>query len=70
MPEGLVAVLWAILKATIALAFIGLNFMFLVWLERKVSARIQYRVGPYRVGKPHGWLQLIADASRCSPRRT
>ena len=62
MPDWLVAVLWAILKATIALAFIGLNFMFLVWLERKVSARIQYRVGPYRVGKPHGWLQLIADA--------
>ncbi len=34
---------------------------YLTWLERKVAARFQNRVGPYFVGYPHGWLQPLAD---------
>lgn len=42
-------------------AFVGLNAAYLVWMERKVSARFQRRVGPTEVG-PEGLLQPIADA--------
>ncbi len=48
-------------------AFVLLNAIVLVvtyitYVERKFAARMQSRIGPYRVGRPHGWLQPIADA--------
>ncbi len=51
----------ALIKMVVALGLVLTAVPMLVWMERKVSARFQRRLGPNRVG-PLGLFQSIADA--------
>jgi len=41
--------------------FFGLPAFVFIWAERKISARIQDRLGPTHAGGRFGWLQSLAD---------
>jgi NADH-quinone oxidoreductase subunit H len=53
--------LTALIHAALLINVGALGALVFIWAERKVSGRIQDRLGPTRVGGKFGWLQSLAD---------
>ena len=51
----------ALVQIGLLLNLVAVGALLFIWMERKVSGRIQDRLGPTRVGGKFGWLQTLAD---------
>ena len=57
----LVYLLVGLVQVALILALVMTCVAVYTWMERKISGRIQDRLGPTRVGGRFGWLQPVAD---------
>ncbi len=60
LPTWLISIVLALVAAGLFISFMGASALLYIWAERKVSARMQDRLGPTRTG-PFGLLQSLAD---------
>jgi NADH-quinone oxidoreductase subunit H len=60
LSSGLVNLILTLIGVVVVATFVLVTDIFLVWVERKVVARFQDRLGPNRLG-PFGLIQPFAD---------
>ena len=51
----------ALIAIFLLINLVAVGALVFIWMERKISGRIQDRLGPTRVGGKFGWLQTLAD---------
>lgn len=61
MPIWLAYVVTGLIHTFLLINVVAGGALAFIWLERKVSGRIQDRLGPTRIGGKFGWLQTLAD---------
>ncbi len=70
MSPGTIEAILDVIGILTVSTFLLLIVLFLIWLERKVIARFQDRVGPNRVGGRFGLLQTVADVLKLLTKET
>jgi len=60
LPQAWAHLIMTLLGVVVVASFGLIIVIFLIWVERKIAARFQDRVGPNRAG-PYGLLQTFAD---------
>jgi len=60
-PTWLAYLSAALIHIVLVIHVVAVGALAFIWAERKVSGRIQDRLGPTRVGGAFGWLQGLAD---------
>lgn len=61
LPQDVIQALRLVVALVAIIAYVVVNVIVLVYMERKVAGFVQRRPGPYEVG-PHGLLQVCCDA--------